>query len=344
MTAYAIPALLGKPHPVRPSRSSQVTVSVRIEGERESLSHSYVTLGPSKILDARGELHSLPFPTPFAAVKKVAEEAGLPHVIEANGETFYLKRLGNESNGWQYRVNDLLPMIPAQNCQLRSSDEVVWFHDHDGCKSPLRIVPDRAEVWKGERIHFRVEQFNDSDEHWHPARDAIVVVENSPHQAPGGHATIDFSEEGAYSVHAEKGCAIRSLKKIITVEEKRPIKVRLRVEDNDCLLWEGQVTFCGLDAEDIHGKRVTIRRPVLIGALEAGAKRGDLRYKMIHTAEGLILFSINGLTEDNRGGSWWYKVNEKNISDDVDEYVLKDGDSVVFYRSKNPKLPETQAP
>jgi hypothetical protein len=337
MTAYALPALMGKPYPIAPSKSSQVTVSLRIEGESENLLSTQVTIGPSKISDKKGRLHPSPFPTPLSAVVAAAKKTGIEHNLEQSGETLYLTRLGNESNGWQYRVNDILPMIPAHDYQLKSGDEVIWFYDYNGCKSPLRILPDRHEVWKGEEIGFRVEQFSDADNRWHPASDAKVVLNKSSYASTGGRATIAFKEKGSHLVCAEKACAIRSLKKIITIGEKTPAKVWLRVEDNDRLLWKGHVSFCDLDAEDVLGRRRTIQRPVLIGALEAAAKQGTLNYKMIQTAEGLILVSVNDLPEDNQGGSWWYQVNGKNIFEDVDEYVLTDGDEVVFYRSQDPK-------
>ncbi len=337
MTAYAIPSLLGKPYPIAQSRSSQITVDVRIEGEKTNLLHTHVTLGSSKISDDKGHLHQSPFPTALSAVTSAFEKAGIPNVIEDSSRTLYVKGLGSESNGWQYRVNDRLPMIPAHDYPLKSGDEVVWFFDYHGCKSPLRIRADRLEVWTGEEILFRVEHFNDTNDQWCPARDAIVVVGNSSYPVAGGQVTITFREKGTYCVYAEKSGAIRSIKRTITVAEQRPVKVWLRIEDNGRLFWKGYVSFCDLDAKDLHGQRQTIRRPVLLGALEAAAKLGALRYKMIQTAEGLILVSVNDLAEDNQGGSWWYQVNGKNIFEDVDEYLLKDGDNVVFYRNRHPK-------
>lgn len=337
MTAYAVPSLLGKTYPITPSRSSQVTIGVRVEGERETLLNTCVTLGTSKIANGKGGcLDPLPCPTPLAAVAAAAEKTGIPHAIEDRGGSLYLTRLGSESDGWQYRVNDVLPMTPASDFRLRSGDEVVWFYDYEGRKSPLRILPDRLHVWKEEEIGLRVEHFNDTDNRWHPAQDSVVVVGTSSYPVNDGQAVIVFREKGAHCVYAERAGAIRSAAKTVTVEEKRPIKVRLRLEDNGSRLWDGTVSFCDLDAKDLHGNRLIVRRPVLLGALEAAAKQRVLRYETILAAEGLILVSVNGLAEDNRDGSWWYQVNGKVIFEDVDEYVLNDGDDVLFYRAKTP--------
>ena len=172
MTAYAIPSLVGKPYPIAWSKSDQVTVNVRIEGEQKKLLHTHVTHCSSQISDEKGHLHESPFPTALSVVAAAAERSGLEHMIEHSGYTLYVTSLGSESDGWQYRVNDVLPMIPAHDYKLKSGDEVVWFYDYHGCKSPLRILPESCEVWKGEEIRFRVEHFNDTDGQWHPARDA----------------------------------------------------------------------------------------------------------------------------------------------------------------------------
>ena len=75
---------------------------------------------------------------------------------------------------------------------------------------------------------------------------------------------------------------------------------------------------------------------MIIGALEPLREKGSITYEVVQTAEGLILAGINGLKEDNAGGSWWYRVNGQNILEDVDEYELNDGDLILFYRSKHP--------
>ncbi|MBW2106248.1 MAG: DUF4430 domain-containing protein [Deltaproteobacteria bacterium] len=73
-----------------------------------------------------------------------------------------------------------------------------------------------------------------------------------------------------------------------------------------------------------------------LSELEAARLKGLLSYRVIQTAEGLILVAINGLAENNKDGSWWYQVNGKHIFDDIDEYELNDGDRIVFYRGKHP--------
>lgn len=337
MTAYAVPALLGKPYPIRPSRSELVTLGLRVEGEAETLLDTSVTLGHSTFRDITGKVHRAPFPTPLSALTEVLKQNRMDYAIENSELGLYLKRLAGESGGWQYRVNDRIPMAPAQAYRLKSGDEVIWFYDYPGVKSPLRVVAGKTSAWEGEEIIFHLEQFDDTTEQWKPPRDACLLLGGERYPAPGGITTVPFPQKGVYSYYADKKDAIRSIKKRITVNAENTVKVHLRVEDNGGILCDEDVSFSGFTARDINGKAIDIKRPVLIGALEAAGRRKLLDYSVIQTSEGLILVSINGLEEDNNHGSWWFEVNGKRVLEDIDEYPLKDGDKVHFFREKDPR-------
>jgi len=337
MTAYAVPALLGKPYPVSLSRSWMVTADVRIEGEKRTLLHTQITLGPPRIVDSKGIAYNAPFPTALSAVQEAAEREKVPIIVEKSNDTLYLKSLGGEGGGWQYRVNDLLPMVAANDFRLKGGDEVVWFYDYHGCKSPLRVRPERLAGWAGENILVRVDHYSDETGRWQPARGAILVSGSARYPVAAGEVAVPFPRAGIYDLYAEKEGAIRSVRKAVEITEVRPVTIMLRIEDGGRLLWYGKVTFSGFEKEDLQGRKVTINRPVLIGALEAASRQGAIRYRTLQTAQGLILVSINDLVENNSNGSWWYEVNGKYVEDNVDEYLLHGGDTLLIYRGKHPR-------
>lgn len=324
MTAYAIPALLGKSYPFSMSRVEQIVVGVRVEGERNSLLTTQI------ILD-------YPRPTPLSALCSAAEQEKISHEIEVLGGALYLKSIGSEADGWQYRVNTRLPMIAASDMSLKSGDDIIWFYDYHGCKSPLNIDVEKYDAWEGETISFHVKHYNDDVEKWETAHDALIVIGNKRYPVTDGSVAIPFDRSGTYRIYAEKEGAIRSDVKNVVIEKYQPISVKVRIEDVCELLWEGEVTYSHLTIKDIRGREINMRRPVLLGALDAASKNGGFRYSIVQTAEGLILVSILGREEDNENGSWWYQVNGQNLFQDVDEYTLNNGDALLLYRSKHPR-------
>ena len=337
MTAYAVPALLGKPYPISPSQSNLITVTVRIEGERHTLLHTPVTLGPTRFEDAQGTGYTASFPTPLSLVVEAVRDAAIPYQIQSAALGLYLKSLGGESGGWQYRVNHGLPMVSAHRYRLKSSDEVIWFYDYQGCKSPLRIIPEQVRAWEGERIRFLVEQFDDTDHQWKRASGVTVTAGTHSLPAPHGEVSIPFEHAGMFRVFADKDQAIRSVSTPIVIEKPRSVTVNLRIQDTGTLLCDQTLSLFPCTTTDITGRSLSIRKPVVLGALEAARRKELITYEVIQTAEGVILVSINGRAEDNEHGSWWYEVNGIKVIDDIDEYELTDHDIVVFYRSRHPR-------
>jgi len=201
----------------------------------------------------------------------------------------------------------------------------------------LRVFPSKITVWTGESIQFRVEQFDDDTNEWKPAGGAFIVKEKVRYPVSDGEASICFDKSGIFKIFAEKEKAIRSISKKVIVEDPKEVVVSLKVEDNGIAIWQGKVSYAGLSGRDMNGHLIDVKRPVVFGALEAARTKESMSYEVLHTAEGLILVSINGLSEDNEGGSWWFKVNGEDVLLDGDEHEVRDGDSLYFYRSKHPK-------
>ncbi len=320
MTAYAVPALVGAAYPIRPASSSCMTIDLRIEGKDGIVLHHPVTLSSSPA-------------TPLSLLTEACKQAGIDHELSWTRSGVYLQGVQGQRDAWQYRVNDRLPMEPADTYKLAGGDELIWFYDPEECKSPLRLVPQTCSCCAGDTVSLHVEQFEDEAGQWKRCRDRCFVIGEAPYPVERGTASIRFAKEGVYPLYAEKQDGIRSRKKTIIVEHCKPITVSVRVEADARMLWKGTVACSGVETADINGKTVAIRRPVLLSALEGARRSKAVDYTTIRTAQGLILVSINGLKEDNEHGSWWYEVNGKKINEDIDEYLLKDGDEVLFYRS-----------
>lgn len=321
MTAYALPALLGKSHPLRPVRSDWTTVDVRIEGKDRTLLHLPVTVPSS-------------FPTPLSVLTTACAQAGIRHEIGGSKTVPYVEDIAGERDAWQYRVNDMLPMVDAGSFKLESGDDLVWFYDPEGCKSPLKLEIETPSCCPGNPTRIAVKHFDDESGTWKACEDAAIVAGDARYPLIQGLATIIFAGEGTYPLYAEKRDGVRSAKKDVIVETCSPIKVHLSVEDHARTIWQGNVTCSGTETTDIKGEKIVIRRPVLLSALDGARRIADIRYDVIRTSEGVILVSINGLREDNQGGSWWYEVNGDKITADVDTHLLKEGDRVLFYRSR----------
>jgi prenyltransferase beta subunit len=320
MTAYALPALLGKSYPIRPVSSPWTTVEVRIEGKDGTVLHQPVTT-------------SSPFPTPISLLTDACKQAGIDHEIIRQGDVLYVLAVQGQRDVWQYRVNDLLPMVAADAFRLGSGDELVWFYDPEGCKSPLRLQLQPLTCCTGESSRVLVEQFEDDTGAWKECEDCSLVVGDTLRKLKGGVVSIQHSKEGAYPMYAEKQDGVRSRKKVVTVEQCSSIRVNVCVEDNGQKLWQGMVACSEAEITDMNGELIAVHQPVLLLALEGARRSSAIDYKAIRTAQGVILVSINGLSEDNEHGSWWYEVNGRKVKEDVDAYTLKEGDKVLFYRS-----------
>ncbi|AFM23516.1 DUF4430 domain-containing protein [Desulfomonile tiedjei] len=320
MTAHAVTGLLGKYYPIHPALSDWITVDVRIEGKDHTLVHCPITTPSSSA-------------TPLSVLVEACMQAGIEHEITQVKDSSYLKSIQGDRDVWQFRINDVLPMSAADSLKLASGDELVWFYDPEGCRSTLKLELCTLSLCPGEEAHVRVTQFDDETGSWKDCPNYALVVDQGIQSSSNGVSTIHFSKEGTYSLHAEKSNGIRSVKKIVTVEQCHPITVRVRIEDEKLVPWEGLVTCSGAEIIDLKGQRIQLRKPVLVSALEGARRSGAIEYTTVKTAQGLILVSINGQSEDNTNGSWWYEVNDKRVHSNIDEYVLNDGDKLLFYRS-----------
>ena len=82
MTAYAIPALLGKPYPV----VVDPQVYVRVEGENATIWSGDVNVFTSTIVDDEGNSHYLADPTALGALDEASKMGGFPYKVRYYGD------------------------------------------------------------------------------------------------------------------------------------------------------------------------------------------------------------------------------------------------------------------
>lgn len=336
MTAYALTALTGNAFHPTPRKTNLTTVSVRIEGRTSTLYDGTLTFSGVSLTDSRAETHSLPNPTALGALEIASREGKIDYVVDdQNPLGLYVSKIGGESDHWEYRVNNRLPLKGADKCLLHNGDEVLWFVNEKSF-NPLKVAVDRKEVLAGQRITVGIESYAESG--WVPSEKGFLWVNAQKYDYEKGRLVIPFQEPGKFSIHAEAQRCIRSAKKTVQVWPDFQITTHLRIEGKGQCVWEGKVNLSTLvKITDMDAKAVQIQGHSIIGALAQAASLGGFPYRIKQSAQGLIIVSIANYAEDNRSGSWWYEVNGKKIMKDVDEVQIEEGDSILLYYDQAPR-------
>ena len=111
------------------------------------------------------------------------------------------------------------------------------------------------------------------------------------------------------------------------------LRVHVRVEGATKTIFgatEPYVTpFTGtLDAGD--GATVELEQPTALGALEAASAAGEFFYRLIGSSFGPYVGQI-GRTPGSGASGWVFKVNGVSPPVGADAYVVRDGDTVLWY-------------
>lgn len=107
-TAYAIIALSGKSYPNATPYNQHI---LRMEGIDETICHEYVNGGT--VLDL---------------VIEGAKSCDFTYIMDYydSFDSFLLTEINSEQN-WEYKVNEVLPMVGADNYYLEPGDEALWY-------------------------------------------------------------------------------------------------------------------------------------------------------------------------------------------------------------------------
>ncbi|UCD13195.1 MAG: hypothetical protein JSW60_06450 [Thermoplasmatales archaeon] len=265
MTSYVIPALLGKPYPVKIYESEkggdeddnggnenngdndggdddsgdnnvdedEWTGNIRVEGQTDTIWNSMVCFSDSVITalnDSSGEMEDyyIPYPSVLGALDEASQQGGFPYFViyYPSWDAFYVKTIAGESDWWHYWVDYTLPMVDAGAYGLTEEDEeVLWGYLEDWTAHALRITVNKDTVNVSEELIVRV--YNET---MSPVEDAIVYVDSSEYMTnENGNVTIHIDTAGEYEIFSEKDGYVRSEK--VTVHVKKSVVI-IKPEDN----------------------------------------------------------------------------------------------------------------
>ena len=250
MTSYVIPALLGKPYPVKiresdddnnanektRSRNSQGnddgydnlylnewTGNIRIEGKVDTVWNGIVTVNESRIYAKNvdtGEIeeYCIPYPSVLGAADEASKKGGFSYVVEywPSWDAFLVKTIDGGSDWWHYWVDYELPMVDAGKYELTDQDYEILFGYLESWEAhALRISIDKDEVKKNE--NFTVSVFNET---MIGVEGATVYVDSETYKTDeNGNVTVSCCTNGTYKIYAEKDGFVRSEKVSIIVKK-----------------------------------------------------------------------------------------------------------------------------
>ncbi|MGF3554979.1 MAG: prenyltransferase/squalene oxidase repeat-containing protein [Thermoplasmatota archaeon] len=248
MTSYVIPALLGKPYPIKIFKHSnngnnanqeddnnqgyddykstflnEWLGDIRIEGKIDTVWNDIVTVGESYIWAKNvdtGEIeeHYIPYPSVLGAVDEASKKGGFSYVVEywPSWDAFLITKIADDSDWWHYWVDYNLPMIDVGKYELTDQDKGILFGYLESWEAhALRISVDKKVVKKNEK--FTVSVFNET---MIGVDGAIVHVGSKNYITDdNGNVTVSCTTSGVYVIFAEKEGFVRSEKTSIRVKK-----------------------------------------------------------------------------------------------------------------------------
>jgi len=242
MTSYVVPALLGKPYPVKIYTSDDEWIgTIRIDGENETIWNGEVTVSNSTITAlnySSGEMeeYCIPYPSVLGALDEAAQKGGFSYVAiyYPSWNAFYVKTIADGSDWWHYWVDYNLPMVDAGSYKLTENDkEVLFGYLENWTAHALRTTVDKRTVNESEI--FTVSVYNET---MYPVRDAFVFVDSLVYNKTdtNGNAIIYIDTAGEYKIYAEKEGYVRSEKASVHVTAKKIVEI-VKPADNALYLW-----------------------------------------------------------------------------------------------------------
>ncbi len=222
-TSYAIPALLGKPYPVRALELERLPVYVRVEGKNETVWRGEVVVSDSWVTaDNSNVTYHLANATALGALDEASgHEERFPYYATDEWGGLYVSSIAGEApegmSGWMYRVDWCSPMVGADQFILNETHrEVLWYYGN-WTDILLNISVDKTAITAGDVFTATVEQYDEGNSTWTPCPNATVHADRSYVAGPDGKAAIRISGSGSYPVFAEKDGGIRSDRVVVRV-------------------------------------------------------------------------------------------------------------------------------
>lgn len=336
MTSYIIPALLGKPYPIRIIESDdgddggdtngsvdEWTGMIRIEGKNSTVWSGVVSVSDSTITafnESSGhmETYDILYPSVLGALD---EAAGVGHfsyyvIYYPSWQAFYVKTIGDDSDWWHYWVDFTLPMVDVGHYELTENNEEILFgYLEDWSARALRIVVDKENVSVSEEVHVQV--FNET---LAPVENALVFVGSTSYSTDvNGNVTLVISNPGAYEIYAEKNGYVRSEKILIQVEKSVEI---VRPDDGAVYLWNRKT-------------KMPYETILIIGHIDIEVNAADSVQKVEFYVDGELRFT------DNEPPFTWRlnsRVIGKKITVQVMGYTFTDNALLMLYDSDEKEM------
>lgn len=268
----------------------------------------------------------------FAALAKALDEAGVPNTVADIPDDGWLSLGDIEVNTqydighmyWLYTVDD--DLNTAANPVLADGNRIVVYLSEWPTTVYAKLTVDQEEVTKGERVTVKVEK---SDGGW-PATyipAAGVIVKFGTHEAitdAEGKAVFTAENTGTYAVYAEKynehgiPDIVKTAKVLVkVVSPGAPVKDEIEV----FVEIVGQKRTYFSDYVTLPKDRAT--------ALDA-LKATGVSFKARDNES--YVYEIGGEREDlSSTAGWKYKVGSRIPNVPAKEYVLRDGDELLWF-------------
>jgi len=258
MTSYVIPALLGKPYPIKiyhinPHDENSTTTTnsgtewtgiIRVEGKNTTLYNGTISCSNSTITafnESSGHMqdYCIPYPTVLGALNEASKQGHFSYYIMyyPSWDAFYIRTIANDSDWWHYWVNYSLPMIDVGHYQLTENDHTILFgYLGNWYAHALQITVDKQYVNVSEEFHVYV-----GNETFAAVGNATVWVGSTSYTTDEhGDVAIQSTIPGDFLLYAEKEGFVRS--------EKIPMHIKKSVEitkpiDNKLYCWNRQTSL-----------------------------------------------------------------------------------------------------
>ncbi|MFW6120014.1 MAG: hypothetical protein ACOC80_03825 [Petrotogales bacterium] len=279
MTSYVIPALLGKPYPIKifepenggnehqysnndNTEDEDDTVFVdrwrgyiRIEGQTDTIWNGEVTVANSTINalnDSSGEIEEylIPYPSVLGALDEASQLGGFSYFViyYPSWDAFYVKTIEDEPDWWHYWIDYVLPLVGVGTYELTDNDEEILFgYLEDWTARALRITVNKDKVNISEE--FTVGAYNET---MAPVENAVVYVNSTEYMTDeNGTVTIDINASGEYEIYSEKEGYVRSER--IMIHVKKMVEI-ITPADNSFYL--------------LNRKLVSIQKTIIVGHID----------------------------------------------------------------------------
>jgi len=324
ITAYAIPALLGKPYPVEVLQPQEPgSVYVRVEGQSNTTWSGDVTVTESDITaDNSGTTYHLLDPTALGALDEASnhEERFSYYVTDEYGG-LYAKSIAGEqpggANGWMYRVDYYSPSVGADQFILAETTppapphEEVLFYYGAWTDLPLKISVNKTAVAKGEEFSVTVSVYNDTAHDWSACENATVYADHDYTTGSDGKVNITIDRDGTFNLFAEKSGCIRSDKVSVKVGTGVGSQAQVSLSVTITPAISIEVTPDSIDFGDLAPGYTSDACSITIE--NKGGMSVTVTAETTDQAQGLF---TNGLKLDNN--SWRLFSNTINVNDNLE--------------------------